>query len=167
MRARAAHGGHPHYPLISQDTGVFSAKPQTRAMHEAMVTDPSVMADMMKKNLTGMVPQGGGGGAAAPRRARGRNGPSRPPEFLLCGGSARSRLDCAGSVWGCWQQEGGGGKRCLRAAVCGHLSPQRLHDRPGTLVPQPSPDVFPLAPFPLHLAPLHLSPISGGDLARS
>jgi hypothetical protein len=39
---------------------LFSAKPQTRAMHEAMVTDPSMMADMMKKNLTGMVPQASG-----------------------------------------------------------------------------------------------------------
>lgn len=28
-------------------------------MHEAMATDPSVMVDMMKKNLTGMVPQVG------------------------------------------------------------------------------------------------------------
>lgn len=26
-------------------------------MHEAMVTDPTFMADMLKKNLTGMVPQ--------------------------------------------------------------------------------------------------------------
>lgn len=40
-----------------KDTGVFSTKPQSRGMHEAMVTDPSFMADMMKKNLTGMVPQ--------------------------------------------------------------------------------------------------------------
>jgi len=31
-------------------------------MHETMVTDPSMMADMMKKNLTGMVPQVGGEG---------------------------------------------------------------------------------------------------------
>lgn len=43
--------------FAEKDSGLFSQKPQTRAMHEAMVTDPSMMADMMKKNLTGMVPQ--------------------------------------------------------------------------------------------------------------
>ncbi|KAI8475168.1 MAG: integral membrane protein DUF106-domain-containing protein [Monoraphidium minutum] len=64
QRVRALGGWLPEGALAmrktffaDKDAGVFSAKPQTRAMHEAMVTDPSVMADMMKKNLTGMVPQ--------------------------------------------------------------------------------------------------------------
>lgn len=39
------------------DKGVFSQKSQSRSMQETMATDPSVMVDMMKKNLTGMVPQ--------------------------------------------------------------------------------------------------------------
>ncbi|GBF95480.1 ER membrane complex subunit 3-like [Raphidocelis subcapitata] len=43
--------------FADKDHGCFSAKPVTRGMHETMVTDPSFMADMMKKNLTGMVPQ--------------------------------------------------------------------------------------------------------------
>lgn len=42
-----------------QDKGVFSQKSQSRSMQETMATDPSVMVDMMKKNLTGMVPQVG------------------------------------------------------------------------------------------------------------
>lgn len=36
---------------------MFSAKPQTRSMQEALVTDPSFMSDMMKKNMSGMLPQ--------------------------------------------------------------------------------------------------------------
>ncbi|GIL50129.1 hypothetical protein Vafri_6437 [Volvox africanus] len=39
------------------EKGVFSQKAVTRSPQEAMATDPSVMVDMMKKNLTGMVPQ--------------------------------------------------------------------------------------------------------------
>jgi hypothetical protein len=46
--------------INKQDAGVFSAKPQTRGMHETMMTDPSVMSDMMKRNLSGVVPQVGG-----------------------------------------------------------------------------------------------------------
>ena len=52
-----AHARDEGPPPPRQDAGVFIAKPQTRAMHEAMVTDPSMMVDMMKKNLSGMVPQ--------------------------------------------------------------------------------------------------------------
>eukprot|EP00775_Hariotina_reticulata_P008315 gene8315-8500_t len=37
--------------------GVFSQPPKSRAMHETMATDPSFMVDMMKKNLTGLLPQ--------------------------------------------------------------------------------------------------------------
>jgi hypothetical protein len=40
-----------------QDTGVFNQKVQSRGMQEAMMSDPSFMVDMMKKNLTGLVPQ--------------------------------------------------------------------------------------------------------------
>jgi hypothetical protein len=40
-----------------QDSGLFHKKPQSRSMQEAMASDPSVMVDMMKKNLTGIVPQ--------------------------------------------------------------------------------------------------------------
>lgn len=36
---------------------MFHQKAQSRSMQETMATDPSVMVDMMKKNLTGMVPQ--------------------------------------------------------------------------------------------------------------
>lgn len=43
--------------FIEKTTGLFNQQPKTRAMHETMATDPSIMADMMKKNLTGMVPQ--------------------------------------------------------------------------------------------------------------
>ncbi|KXZ45653.1 hypothetical protein GPECTOR_52g52 [Gonium pectorale] len=39
------------------EKGLFSQKPMTRSPQEAMATDPTVMVDMMKKNLTGMVPQ--------------------------------------------------------------------------------------------------------------
>ena len=44
-------------PSCPQDTGVFHQKVQSKSMQEAMATDPSVMVDMMKRNLSGMVPQ--------------------------------------------------------------------------------------------------------------
>jgi len=40
-----------------KEEGVFSKKPRTKPMHETMATDPTFMVDMMKKNLTGIVPQ--------------------------------------------------------------------------------------------------------------
>lgn len=43
--------------FVDKDHGLFNQKPKSRAMHETMATDPSFMVDMMKKNLTGMVPQ--------------------------------------------------------------------------------------------------------------
>lgn len=43
--------------FVAKDTGVFNQKPQSKSMQEAMATDPSVMVDMMKKNMSGMVPQ--------------------------------------------------------------------------------------------------------------
>eukprot|EP00877_Chromochloris_zofingiensis_P009631 jgi/Chrzof1/4921/Cz15g04170.t1 len=43
--------------FMEKDTGIFSQTPKTRPMHETMATDPSFMVDMMKKNLTGIVPQ--------------------------------------------------------------------------------------------------------------
>lgn len=43
--------------FIAKDTGVFNQKIVSPSMQEAMATDPSMMADMMKKNLTGLVPQ--------------------------------------------------------------------------------------------------------------
>lgn len=42
---------------MRQDTGLFYQKAQSRSMQEAMATDPTAMVDMMKRNLTGMVPQ--------------------------------------------------------------------------------------------------------------
>jgi hypothetical protein len=44
-------------PVTSQDTGVFHQKTVSKSMQEAMATDPTMMVDMMKKNLTGIVPQ--------------------------------------------------------------------------------------------------------------
>ncbi len=38
---------------------MFSQKAVSRSAQETMATDPSMMVDMMKKNLTGMVPQVG------------------------------------------------------------------------------------------------------------
>ncbi|KAF8061316.1 emc3 [Scenedesmus sp. PABB004] len=43
--------------FVGREGGLFAAKPVSRPMHEAMATDPSFMVDMMKKNLTGMLPQ--------------------------------------------------------------------------------------------------------------
>jgi hypothetical protein len=64
QRVRAAAGWLPESAFrarreffVDKDKGLFSQAPKTRAMHETMATDPSLMADMMKKNLTGMVPQ--------------------------------------------------------------------------------------------------------------
>lgn len=37
--------------------GVFNAPVRSKPMHETFATDPSVMVDMMKRNLTGVVPQ--------------------------------------------------------------------------------------------------------------
>jgi hypothetical protein len=47
--------------FAAKDTGVFNQKILSPSMQEAMATDPSMMADMMKKNLTGLVPQLGMG----------------------------------------------------------------------------------------------------------
>ncbi len=56
-RARlAGHGCVPHVHAL-QDTGVFHQKAVSKSMQETMATDPSLMVDMMKKNLTGIVPQ--------------------------------------------------------------------------------------------------------------
>jgi len=43
--------------FIKADTGLFNQKTQSKSMQEAMATDPSIMVDMMKKNLSGMLPQ--------------------------------------------------------------------------------------------------------------
>lgn len=43
--------------FTGKEGGLFSQKPKTKPMHETMATDPSFMVDMMKKNLTGMMPQ--------------------------------------------------------------------------------------------------------------
>ena len=51
MEARFASHVHP------QDTGVFNQKIQSKTMQEAMATDPSMMVDMLKKSVSGMVPQ--------------------------------------------------------------------------------------------------------------
>lgn len=64
QRARALSGWLPE-PAVRMrrrffadpDCGVFSAKPVSRGMHEAIVTDPSFVSDMMKRNMSGMLPQ--------------------------------------------------------------------------------------------------------------
>jgi len=47
----------PCFSNTLQDTGVFHQKTVSKSMQETMATDPTVMVDMMKKNLTGIVPQ--------------------------------------------------------------------------------------------------------------
>lgn len=43
--------------FTNKDTGLFNQKAQSKSMQEAMATDPTIMVDMMKKNLSGIVPQ--------------------------------------------------------------------------------------------------------------
>mmetsp|Transcript_26727 Transcript_26727/g.72237 ORF Transcript_26727/g.72237 Transcript_26727/m.72237 type:complete len:259 (+) Transcript_26727:146-922(+) len=43
--------------LAAKDTGVFHQKAVSKSMQETMATDPTMMVDMMKKNLSGIVPQ--------------------------------------------------------------------------------------------------------------
>ncbi|GAX75882.1 hypothetical protein CEUSTIGMA_g3325.t1 [Chlamydomonas eustigma] len=43
--------------FVGKDTGLFHQKTVSKSMQETMATDPSVMMDMLKKNLSGMVPQ--------------------------------------------------------------------------------------------------------------
>lgn len=43
--------------FIAKDTGVFHQKAESKSMQEAMATDPSMIVDMLKKNLTGLIPQ--------------------------------------------------------------------------------------------------------------
>lgn len=40
-----------------KEHGLFQQKPATKPPHETMASDPSFMMDMMKKNLTGIIPQ--------------------------------------------------------------------------------------------------------------
>lgn len=40
-----------------QQTGLLNESVRSKPMHETFATDPSVMVDMMKRNLTGVVPQ--------------------------------------------------------------------------------------------------------------
>lgn len=64
QRIRAAANWLPESALrmrkeyfTEKSSGVFHQPPKTRAMHETMATDPTFMVDMMKKNLTGLLPQ--------------------------------------------------------------------------------------------------------------
>ena len=64
QRVRAAANWLPESALrmrkeyfTEKTTGLFNQQPKTRAMHETMATDPTFMVDMMKKNLTGLLPQ--------------------------------------------------------------------------------------------------------------
>lgn len=64
QRLRAMHRWLPESAFkmrreffAAKDTGFFWQKSQSRSMQEAMATDPSIMVDMMKKQLTGIVPQ--------------------------------------------------------------------------------------------------------------
>lgn len=56
---------------------MFHQKPVSKSMQEAMASDPSVMVDMMKKNLTGIVPQVRLHGAAALRALEEQGAPPR------------------------------------------------------------------------------------------
>ena len=40
-----------------QDSGVFSKKTESKGMQEQMLSNPDMMTNMMKQNLTGIVPQ--------------------------------------------------------------------------------------------------------------
>lgn len=64
QRIRAAANFLPESALrlrkeyfTEKTSGVFNQASKTRAMHETMATDPTFMVDMMKKNLTGLLPQ--------------------------------------------------------------------------------------------------------------
>jgi len=43
--------------LVNKATGVFNQKVVSKSLQENMATDPSMMVNMLKKNLTGIVPQ--------------------------------------------------------------------------------------------------------------
>lgn len=53
------HKTHPNTNecLITQDTGAFHQKTVSKTMQENMATDPSMMVDMMKKNVSNIIPQ--------------------------------------------------------------------------------------------------------------
>jgi hypothetical protein len=64
QRIRAAANWLPESALrmrreyfTEKTTGLFNQPTKTRAMHETMATDPTFMVDMMKKQMTGLVPQ--------------------------------------------------------------------------------------------------------------
>ena len=40
-----------------QDSGVFSKKTESKGMQEQMLSNPDMMTNLMKQNLTGIVPQ--------------------------------------------------------------------------------------------------------------
>jgi hypothetical protein len=43
--------------FIAEETGLFHQKIHSKSMQETMSTDPTVMVDMMKRNISGMAPQ--------------------------------------------------------------------------------------------------------------
>ena len=45
------------YSWAAQDTGVFSQKSEQKSAQEQMITNPDMMSNMMKQNLSGIVPQ--------------------------------------------------------------------------------------------------------------
>lgn len=46
-----------HVSFHTQETGMFSKKPEAKSAQEQMMSNPDMMSDMMKKNLGGIVPQ--------------------------------------------------------------------------------------------------------------
>lgn len=131
-----------------QDSGVFNQKPQSRSMTEAMATDPTMMVDMMKKNLTGVVPQvsrqsssfPGRGGARCPSlgplrhrvRLQGQQPPGQSPHGVQgpvavsatmqasCGGMGTCRSCCSGGSGSRGEcSRSRGGIGCL-ADTCGY-----------------------------------------------
>jgi hypothetical protein len=56
--AESGSGGDPQQQQPpQQQRGLFHEPVRSKPMHETFATDPSVMVDMMKRNLTGVVPQ--------------------------------------------------------------------------------------------------------------
>ena len=43
--------------MPAQGTGVFSQKSEQKSPQEQMITNPDMMGNMMKQNLSGIVPQ--------------------------------------------------------------------------------------------------------------
>lgn len=70
---------HSEATVCLQDTGVFSKKSEAKSAQEMMMTNPDIMMNMMKQNLSGFLPQ-----ARAPCCRFGRTACCAVPD-MLCG----------------------------------------------------------------------------------